>query len=174
MWLPARTRVCSLAASASLLTGACGGQFSTERQLPAGSNAGNAGSGPSARSAGVSGAQGGSLAAGGSGGSMILIGGAGGTGGTSDGGCALDCSDTSYCDSCVATMGAADSCVLDVTANATPSQVVSFDCSYLSYGDDGFTVNELGQIVLTGEVCAALKTDAPHRIDVVLGCPLDK
>jgi hypothetical protein len=51
---------------------------------------------------------------------------------------------------------------------------VIFDCASLDRGPNGYDVDAQSQLVLTGEPCAAVQASAPHRIEIVLGCPLDK
>ncbi|HTM45682.1 MAG TPA: hypothetical protein VL137_12040 [Polyangiaceae bacterium] len=44
------------------------------------------------------------------------------------------------------------------------------DCAPLDL--DSYTADRQ-QVVLQGSACDALSAPAPHRIDVVLGCPVD-
>ena len=183
MRLPFRGRFCSLAA-ASLLTGACGGR-ATGDHAPVGADGGQAGnaggtaasSGQSGASAGIGGAgtagtATGDIAIGGQGGALIVSSG-GSTGGS---GCTLDCASfgNDGCGSdCVATTAALDTCVVSATRSRTIHGVV-FDCAALALGPNGYDFDAQSQLVLTGDACDALKTSVSHRIEIVLGCTLDK
>ncbi|HEY4157792.1 MAG TPA: hypothetical protein VGM29_06830 [Polyangiaceae bacterium] len=171
-----RSRVCSLA-TAGLLSAACGGTVSSNPQpvLSAG-NAGGAGASAGGATSGGSatGGASGGVATGGAGAA-----GSGGTGGiviVEDAGpaCSLDCGNNDSCLPCTVYTQPADGCTLTVPGSGAPVQGVSFDCSPLSNDESGYTVDAQGQVVLMGEACDALKTSAPHRIDFVLGCSLDK
>ena len=179
MRLPFRGRFCSLAA-ASLLTGACGGR-ATADHVGGGGQAGS--SGAPAASSGQAGANvtigGAAFAAGGSptiGGTAAGSGGSDSivsAGGSAGGACALPCASSS-CVSCIdiEATAPADTCVISPTASRVEG--VRFDCVSLDQGPNGYDLDSQSQLVLTGDACDALQASAPHRIEVVLGCPLDK
>ena len=97
-------------------------------------------------------------------------------GGAGAAACPMDCLVTMSCSICTTYSGPPSSCTVDNPVDVyDPVEGVQLDCRAVAYdAADGYTVAEGGTVLLHGEACEALQADRPHRIEVLLGCNLDR